>query len=76
MTKNEELKKRIEEDPDFINMPRCEDSLNVFEKKYPDGAKNNEVISKALMISEEELKRRFDDILEDIRDKLNIEDLP
>jgi LPS sulfotransferase NodH len=75
MIKQEDLVKKVNEDEDFINMPKYENSIEVFQKKHPDGAKDDGVIAKALMMSENELKQKFDTILENVRDKLKIEDI-
>lgn len=68
------MQKKINEDEDFINSPKHSNSLAVFEKKHPDGAKDD-VIAKALMITEEEFKLQFNSLLDTIRGKMNIEDI-
>jgi hypothetical protein len=69
-----DMQKKIMEDEDYINSAKYDNSLTVFEKKHPEGAKD-EVIAKSLMITEEELKLQFEGLLDTVRKKMNIEDI-
>lgn len=66
-----EIIKQINENEDFINSPKHENSLLVFEKKHPEGAKDD-TIAKALMISEEDLLSKFSNLIEKIRSKMGL----
>jgi hypothetical protein len=65
-------KKKIEQDPDFINCARVKNSLKKYLSKYSDGVSDEE-IAKLLMISEEEVKERFNNIILKLRKEMKID---
>lgn len=65
-TKEQEIKRKIEEDPDFINSPRYDNSLAVFALKNDDGV-DDSYISKVLLISEEEVLKLYDKAISSLK---------
>ena len=72
MTKEEEIKKKILEDRDFINIKRFDYSLNKLLDRYEDGVPGR-VIAQALLISEEEVESLYEQVLVKLRKRLNTE---
>lgn len=62
----EEIKNRIENDEDFINIKRFDYSLKKLLERYPEGAPVS-VMAQALMIPEEELEVMYQNILSKLR---------
>lgn len=58
MVKKEDLVK-IARDHDFINAPKYDNSLKKFLDQNPDGAEDDEVICKALCITQKELEDMY-----------------
>lgn len=66
----EEKKRKILSDDDWIDYPKYKNSIEkLIEKKYPNGAPND-VIAKALMMSEEEVEEVYQGVIEKLRSKL------
>lgn len=64
------LKKKIQEDPDFILMPRAGNSLKKAIEMNPDGIEIP-AIAKALMLTEEEVQCIFDTAIKKMRQGLS-----
>lgn len=67
------MQQKIQEDPDFINYPKYQNSLSEFLRQKPNGTDDMSLIAKTLMISQEEAEELYNSALEKIRDNLNIE---
>lgn len=67
-----EIRSRLESDPDFIASKRFDYSLDKLLERYPDGAPSK-VIAQALMVTEEELLELETRIISKIRAELAIE---
>jgi hypothetical protein len=65
------VKKKIEEDNDFIYCPRLGNSLNKFAEMYPEGV-DDEKIAKVLMIETTEVEDIFASAIEKIRKNLKL----
>jgi len=68
----EDARKRLNEEPDFVNAKRYEYSLAQLEERYPDGAPDN-IIANALMIDEEEVEAEYGKVVEKLRDIMGVE---
>jgi len=62
-----EIKERLQSDPDFINIKRFDYSMKKLLERYPDGAPPN-VIAQGLMMTEEELEVMYQNILGKMRE--------
>jgi hypothetical protein len=69
MQKQEDLKKRLETEEDFINSPSHRNSLKFFISKNPEGVSNDK-IAKLLMISEEEVEKLYQSAILKLRENL------
>lgn len=69
----EEARKKVHEEPDFVHSKRYDYSLAKLEERYPDGAPDN-VIANALMIEEEEVEPEFDKVVVKLREKMGVEE--
>lgn len=58
----EEIKKRIATDPDFVFFPRFDNSLKKLKERYPQEAPDK-IIAVALMIPEEEVEAMWEKIV-------------
>ena len=66
----EELKKRIQNDPNFVNDPRFNNSLEQVLAKYPEGVSAFQK-SKMLMLTKEEMEEIYQNIIEKLRQEVN-----
>lgn len=66
MNNDRDMKSRINNDEDFINYPRYGNSIRNLVENNPNGV-DNKKISKALMISEQEVEDAFRSALVKIR---------
>lgn len=73
MSKNEEVKTKIQDEEDFINYPKFSNSLKKLMAKYPDGVED-EIIAKALMIPVEEVRGRFAKYISEARKRMGVDD--
>jgi hypothetical protein len=64
-----EKKRRLETEPDFVNLKRFGYSLETAMNRYPDGAPDN-VVAAALCISEAEVESRYQTIVQKLRSLL------
>lgn len=62
MMTSEEIRKRVLEDPDFIYLPRFDNSLSKLVERHPDGVPNR-VIAQALMMTEDEVSALYDQVV-------------
>jgi hypothetical protein len=66
MEKNEDIKKKILEETDFIRAPKCGNSLNKFLakiEKIPD----NGTIARLLLLSENEVEELYEQSVQELR---------
>lgn len=71
-TKNKaKVKKKIEDEPDFIYCPRLGNSLEKFANMYPEGV-DNEKIAKVLLMEQEEVDALFESAINKIRKNLKL----
>jgi hypothetical protein len=68
---SEEVKRRIDQEDDFVYMPRFDYSLEKFLDKYPEGA-NNRLIAQALMMTEEEVEELYKEAVKQLREALGV----
>jgi hypothetical protein len=73
VTLNEEIRCKINTDPDYIAIKRFDYSLDKVIEKYPDGAPTK-VICTALLMEEEEVMEMYEKIVLKIRGMLDIRD--
>lgn len=66
------VKKRIEEEEDYIYCPRLGNSLSTLMDKNPDGVED-ERIMKVLLMTEDELNETYESALNKLRDALQVE---
>jgi hypothetical protein len=59
MEKNE-ISRKIAEDEDYIRCPKCNNSVNKFLMRNPDGAEDN-LIARFLMMTEEKVREFYDE---------------
>lgn len=71
MTTEETLLK-IQNDPDFVASKRFDYSLARVLERFPDGAPDR-TIAQALMISEDDVQRLYEEIVLRLRQKLKVE---
>lgn len=69
----EEARKKLAEDPDFVNLKRFDFSLKSTLEKLPDGCTDRQ-IAQALMIPEDRVRSMYARIVEKIRGVLGVED--
>jgi hypothetical protein len=69
----EELLEKIKTDPDFVIYPSLDNSLKKVLKAHPDGM-SDQKITKALMMTEEDVKEKLESALEKIREALNLKE--
>lgn len=69
----EELTRRLEEDPDFIASKRLDYSIAVAQQKYPNGCPNK-VIARALLIEEDEVDELYQIAVDTLRKTMGVED--
>lgn len=65
------IKQRIEEEEDFVYMPRLGNSLEKFTEMYPDGV-SDEKIAKLLLMEKEEVEAVFESAINKIRKNLKL----
>ena len=68
----EEAKKRLMEDPDFINIKRYLYSAQALHKRYPEGAPKR-LIARAMMLSEEEVDQDMELVVKKLRELMKVE---
>lgn len=63
--------RRIDEDPDFVNLPRLGNSLRRAVDRYPDGA-TDRVIGMALGIPESEVQATWEQVVAKLRRAMGV----
>lgn len=63
----------IDNDEDFVYVKRFDYSLKKLLEKYPDGAPDR-VIAQALMITEEDVEKTYQHIVQKLKDSLGLDD--
>jgi hypothetical protein len=71
MKNDKDTKARIAAEEDYIYNPKMGNSLKKMVSRYPDGV-DDKKIAKVLMMSMNELEKRYNAILKRIRKKLKI----
>lgn len=66
----QDVRDAIEQDPDFIAIPRFGCSLAKFSARYPDGAPSTLMIAKALACSEDDVAEMYAEALTKLREAL------
>ncbi len=66
----EEALERIQNDPDFVALKRFDYSLTKLLQRYPEGVPNNKLIAQALMITEDDVDKLYNDVVELLRARL------
>lgn len=66
-----EAKKKVRNDPDYINLKRFNYSLKELLERYPEGAPDR-LIAQALMMSEDELESLYNSIVLKLRNAMNV----
>ena len=67
------LKKRIASESDFIHHPRCNNSIETFMSKHPNGVPDI-AISKVLLMSEKEVEEEFQEAIENLKESLEVDE--
>lgn len=70
---NEEIKLKIETEEDFIKNPKYQNSLAKYIDKNDEGAEDP-AIAKMLMITEDEVRKAYDEAVEMLREDMVDED--
>jgi len=65
------VKHMVETDLDFVAIKRYGFSLTALEERYPDGAPDH-IIAKALVIAEEDVEKRYQQIILDLRAEMGV----
>lgn len=66
---SEDLKHRINNDPNFVNIKRFDYSIDKLLERYPEGAPTK-IICQALQMTEIEVESLYEKVLEKLRSKL------
>jgi hypothetical protein len=72
MTVADDVRTRIDTDPDYIFSRRFNYSLAEFQERYPEGAPNK-LIAQALAISEEEVEDLYEQVIAKLRSAMKVE---
>lgn len=65
----EEVKLRLETEPDFVNLKRYGYSLERVMDRYPDGVPDR-LVAQALCMSEEEVEEFYEEVVLKLREKI------
>ena len=68
----DEIRRKIDEEPDFINLKRFDFSLEKAMEHYPDGAPPK-VVAQALGMSESEVESTYQSVVERLRRAMKVE---
>lgn len=71
--KLEQIKKKIQEEEDYIYAPKFGYSLSKLMEDYPDGIEKESYIAKVLMMSEKDVEKNYLDGIESLQEMLGIE---
>ena len=72
MEKNE-ISRKIVEDDDYIRCPKCNNSVNKFLLRNPDGAEDS-MIARFLMVSEERVKELYEEAVKFFQEHMGDDD--
>jgi hypothetical protein len=67
-----EIKKRIQNDTDYVRCPKFSNSLTKFLAKNPDGVEDN-TIARLLMIEEEQVEAIYQEAVAQLRESMEKE---
>lgn len=68
----EETRRKIAEDPDFVNIKRFGHSLSKLLERYPDGAPTK-VIAQAMLMTEQEVEEMYLKVVAKLRTALKVD---
>lgn len=68
----EETRRKIAEDPDYVNIKRFGNSLNKVLERYPEGAPTK-VIAQAMLMTEQEVEEMYQKVVVKLRRALKVE---
>lgn len=68
----EEIRSRIETEPDFVNLKRFDFSLEKVLEKYPEGAPPR-LVAQALLMTEEEVEELFQQTVLKLREVMKVD---
>lgn len=68
----DDIKKKLRKDPEFVFSKRYDYSIVKLEERYPDGAPNN-VIANVLMLSEAEVEEEYQRVVVKMRGSMGVE---
>jgi len=68
----DEIRHLIDTEPDFVNLKRCNNSLEQALETYPDGAPDK-VIAQALMLTPEEVDELYESVIVKLRVLMKVE---
>ena len=69
---SQDIKNKIETDPDFINLKRFDFSLKKLCEKYPNGAPER-ILSQAFCLPEAEINQRYQQTLQKLKSQITYE---
>jgi len=69
---NNEARRLIDTDPDFVFMKRFDYSLDKLMERYPDGAPAK-IIAQAMMMTEDEVEELYEAVIVKMRQALRVE---
>lgn len=67
----DDLKHKIQTDPDFINCPEFDNSLKKFADAHPNGV-DEKTIAKVMMVTKDEVKKIYQSAIQNLRSKLPV----
>ena len=67
----DEIRSRIETEPDFVNLKRFDFSLEKVLEKYPEGAPPR-LVAQALLMTEEEVEELFQETVVKLREVMKV----
>jgi hypothetical protein len=68
----EEIRHKIDTDPDFVHAKRFDNSLKILLEKYPEGAPAK-VVAQALLLTEEEVEDLYQKAVVKLRRVMKVE---
>jgi hypothetical protein len=68
-----EIRKKIESEPDFVNLKRYDFSLEKLLDKFPDGVPNK-MIAQALLMTEEEVEKIYQQVVLKLRKEMKVDE--
>lgn len=68
----EEIRRRVQSEPDFVNLKRFDYSLEKLMERYPDGVPRK-LEAQALLVTEEEFEEMVQSIILKMREHMQVE---